>query len=60
MYEKLQSILDTGAIYTEETGICRYSVTNADAVISLINKVNGKFRTPKIIALHKAIDNLNK
>jgi len=60
MYKKLQSILNTGAIYTEKTGVCRYSVTNAEAVINLINMVNGKFRTPKIIALHKAIDNLNK
>jgi len=60
MYERLQGILSTGSINTEKTGICRYSITNADAVISLINMVNGKFRTPKIIALHKAIDNLNK
>lgn len=59
MYERLQSILNTGSINTEKTGICRYSVTNADAVINLINLVNGKFRTPKIIALYKAIDNLN-
>lgn len=60
MYERLQSILNTGSIYTEKTGVSRYSITNADAVINLINMVNGKFRTPKIIALHKAIDNLNK
>jgi len=60
MYERLQGILGTGSINIEKTGICRYSITNADAVINLINMVNGKFRTPKIIALHKAIDNLNK
>lgn len=60
MYEKLHDILKTGSINTEKTGICRYSITNADAVINLINMINGKFRTPKIIALHKAIDNLNK
>ncbi|UYZ01805.1 LAGLIDADG family homing endonuclease (plasmid) [Peribacillus frigoritolerans] len=60
MYERLQGILSTGSINIEKTGICRYSITNADAVINLINMVNGKFRTPKIIALHKAIDNLNK
>jgi hypothetical protein len=29
-------------------------------VTNVINLVNGKFRTPKILALHKAIDNLNK
>jgi len=60
MYERLQGILNTGSINFEKTGICRYSITNADAVINLINMVNGKFRTPKIIALYKAIDNLNK
>lgn len=60
MYEKLQDILKTGSINTEKSGASRYSITNADAVINLINMVNGKFRTPKIVALHKAIDNINK
>jgi hypothetical protein len=63
MYERLQQILNTGSINLEkkENGVVgRYSITNADAVISLINLVNGKFRTPKIQALYKAIDNLNK
>jgi hypothetical protein len=60
MYEKLQKILNTGTIYSEKTGVCRYSIANADAVINTINLVNGKFRTPKILALYKAIDNLNK
>jgi len=61
MYEKLQNILNTGVIYSEKKkGVCRYSITNADGVINAINLVNGKFRTPKILALHKAIDNLNR
>ena len=60
MYEKLQKILNTGVIYSEKRGVCRYSITNADKVINVINLVNGKFRTPKILALHKAIDNLNR
>jgi hypothetical protein len=60
MYEKLQKILNTGSINVEKKGVCRYSITNAEAVISIINLVNGKFRTPKIQALYKAIDNLNK
>lgn len=60
MYEKLQKILDTGSINVEKSTACRYSITNADAVINIINLVNGKFRTPKITALHNAIDNLNK
>lgn len=60
MFEKLLVVLGSGVIYEEKTGTCRYSITNADAVIKIINLINGKFRTPKIIALHKAIDNLNK
>lgn len=60
MYERLQKILNTGVIYSENRGVCRYSITNADEVINVINHVNGKFRTPKILALYKAIDNLNK
>lgn len=63
MYERLQQILNTGSINIdkkENGAVGRYSITNADAVISLINLVNGKFRTPKIQALYKAIDNLNK
>jgi hypothetical protein len=60
MYDKLKQTLGTGVIYREKNGVCRYSITNADAVINVINLVNGKFRTPKIQALYKAIDNLNK
>jgi hypothetical protein len=60
VYEKLQKILNTGVIHSEKRGVCRYSITNADMVINTINLVNGKFRTPKILALYKAIDNLNK
>jgi len=59
MYQKLQETLNTGAIYEEAGGVCRYSITNADAVINIINRINGKFRTPKIQALYSAIDNLN-
>ena len=60
MYERLQEILETGSIYVEKRGVCRYSIVNWEAVIYVISLVNGKFRTPKNIALHKAIDNLNK
>jgi hypothetical protein len=28
MYKKLKEILNTGVIYTEENGVCRYSITN--------------------------------
>lgn len=60
LYNKISQTLQTGIIYSEKRGVCRYTISNADAVIRLINIVNGKFRTPKIVALNKAIDNLNK
>lgn len=31
----------------KKKGVCRYSITNADAVIKRINLVNGKFRSLK-------------
>lgn len=60
MYEKLKEIVSSGYISVEKRGVCRYVITNPDSVIHIINLVNGKFRTPKIHALYKAIDNLNK
>lgn len=60
LYKKLSQILQSGIIYTEKRGVCRYTISNANAVIKLINLVYGKFRTPKLVALDKAIDNLNK
>nr|YP_010044487.1 hypothetical protein J6816_mgp04 [Tolypocladium guangdongense]QPF24431.1 hypothetical protein [Tolypocladium guangdongense] len=60
MYEKLNKILNTGVIYKEKNEVYRYSITSSEAVIRIINLINGKFRTPKILALHHAIDNLNK
>lgn len=59
MYQRLQKILNTGVIYTEIKGVCRYSITNADAVIHLIHLGNGivthffSLRTPKVLAPHR-------
>nr|UEX92782.1 LAGLIDADG endonuclease [Ophiocordyceps lanpingensis] len=60
MYVKLKQVINSGYIYTEKKGVCRYSITNPEIVTRIIRQINGKFRTPKIYALHKAIDNLNK
>lgn len=60
LYKKLKDIFNSGSINKEKSGNCRYRITNANAVIEVINLVNGKFRTPKIEALGRAIDNLNK
>jgi hypothetical protein len=53
MYEKLKEIVNSGYIYVEKNGVCKYSITNSDSVIHIINLVNGKFRTAKIHALYK-------
>lgn len=60
MYEKLKQAFGSGSINQDKNGVCRFRITNADVVIKIINMVNGKFRTPKIEALYRAIDNVNK
>nr|YP_009240546.1 LAGLIDADG endonuclease [Pyronema omphalodes]AMO66518.1 LAGLIDADG endonuclease [Pyronema omphalodes] len=37
----------------------RWMVQNIDSVVFIVNMINGKFRTPKINALHRLIDWLN-
>lgn len=54
------SIIGAGGIYIEKsTNSCRYSIAKADNLIKLICLINGKFRTPKIMSLYKAIDHMN-
>lgn len=61
LYENLKEILNSGYILVEKKGgVCRYCISNADAIILVINHINGKYRTPKYHALYKAIDNVNK
>ena len=60
MYTKLKETINSGYIYVEKSGVCRYTITNPFSVIHIINLVNGNFRTSKIQALCKAIYNVNK
>ncbi len=60
MFIKLKNILGYGNIYKEKSGVCRFQITSEKDMINTINLINGYFRTPKIEALHRAIDNLNK
>ena len=60
LYEKLKTVLNSGNIFIEKRGVCRYQITNVNAIINMVNLVNGCFRTPKIKVLYQAIDNLNK
>lgn len=59
MFNKLKNILECGNIYKEKRGICRFQITSAKDIIRIINLIIGYFRTPKIEALYRAIDNLN-
>ena len=60
MFIKLKDILKCGNIYKEKIGVCRFQITSAKDTISIINLINGYFRLPKIEALYRAIDNLNR
>jgi hypothetical protein len=53
-------IIGAGGIYKPKMGnTCTYTIAKTDKLIDLINLINGKFRTPKIFCLHKAIDHIN-
>lgn len=59
-FENLKLIFDAGGICQPKEGnVCRYSISKTDKLIEIINLINGKFRTPKIVSLHKAIDHIN-
>jgi hypothetical protein len=53
-------IIGAGGIYKPKIGnACSYTIAKTDKLIELIHLINGKFRTPKIVCLHKAIDHIN-
>jgi LAGLIDADG endonuclease len=58
LFAKIKSILDTGSLYQEKNA-CKYSISEKNKLIEVINLVNGKFRTPKIKYLYRAIDRIN-
>lgn len=64
MFSKLKTIIKPAYIYKEKRAggksVCRFQITNAEAVINANNLINGYFRTPKLEALHRAIYHLNK
>lgn len=53
----LQSIFG-GNIYKRGNAV-RWMIQDKGSIINIINNINGKFRTPKIKALHNMIDYLN-
>lgn len=59
-FAKLKTIFNTGSLYKEKSNnTCKYRVSETRKLIELINLINGKFRTPKIKFLYKAIDHIN-
>lgn len=63
---KLASVTNTGAVYRKvNAGCVIWHIQKSEEVILIINLINGFMRTPKIEALHRAInwfntyDNLN-
>lgn len=60
LFELLKAIFKKGSLY-QETSLqyCKYRITDTENLIKLITMINGKFRTPKIKYLHRAIDFIN-
>jgi hypothetical protein len=61
MYKHLKEVLATGGIYERKLdNSCTYRISEKNKLIEVINLINGKFRTPKIKYLHRAIDYVNE
>nr|QCQ69113.1 LAGLIDADG endonuclease [Powellomyces hirtus] len=57
----LRERIGHGNIYfTKGSNTVRLMIQNIQGVLYIINLINGKMRTPKIVALHRMIDWLNK
>lgn len=60
LYEHIKNVLGGGTFYhLKNSNACRYKICDKNTLIKTINLINGKFRTPKIDYLYKAIDYLN-
>jgi len=60
LFAKLKTIFNTGSLYQEKLNdVCKYRISETVKLIEIINLINGKFRTPKIKYLYKAIDRIN-
>ena len=59
-YMYLKYVLNTGGISKIKLkNVYVYRISEKNKIIEVIRLINGKFRTPKIERLHKAIDRLN-
>lgn len=59
-FEYLRQILGSGSFCQQNwTNVCTLRISKTYELIEIINLINGKFRTPKIKYLHRAIDQIN-
>lgn len=59
--KKLASITNAGAVYVKKNAGCvLWQIQKIEDVIKIINIINGYLRTPKIEALHRAINWFNE
>jgi len=60
LFKHMKDVFGTGSLYQEKlSNVCRYSISDKNTLIEVIDLINGKFRTPKIRYLHRAIDHIN-
>lgn len=60
LFEHIKEVFGAGSICKYKlSNVCYYTICDKNTIIEIINLINGKFRTPKIWYLHKAIDRLN-
>jgi hypothetical protein len=61
LFIKIKEILKGGYVTIRPNGQSgRLTIKKRDILINLVKLINGHFRTPKIEALHRLIENLNK
>jgi hypothetical protein len=57
LYACIKEIFGTIAFYDiKSTNACIYTISEKYTLINIINLINGKFRTPNVEYLYKAID----
>lgn len=61
LFIKIKEVLEGGYLTIRPNGQSgRLTIKKRDTLINLVKLINGHFRTPKIEALHRLIENLNK
>jgi hypothetical protein len=60
LFMYLKELFGAGSIYPSKyDSYSKYSIADSELLIEIINLINDKFRTPKLLLLHNAIDRVN-